>query len=47
MGNCLSKCNDKPFSACCSWTPVTSGRPKKAPSAIRKDPVKFLPRAYI
>ena len=42
MGNCLSKCNDKPFSACCSWTPVTSGRPKKAPSAIRKDPVKFF-----
>ena len=42
MGNCLSKCNDKPFYACCCWTPFTSGRPKKAPSPIRKDPVKFF-----
>ena len=41
MGNCLSKCNDKPFPARCCWTPATSGRLKKAASGIRNDAVKF------
>ena len=42
MGNCLSKCNDKPFSARCCWITVTSRRLKKVASGTRKDPVKFF-----
>ena len=40
MENCLSKCNDKPFTL--HTPPLTSGNLKKVASGIRKDPVKYL-----
>ena len=41
MGNCLSKCDNEPFSAHC-WTPVTSRHLKKVMSGVWKNPVKFF-----
>ena len=40
MENCLSKCNDKPFTL--HTPPVTSGHLKKAISGVWKNPVKYL-----
>ena len=40
MGNCLSKCNDKPFTL--HTPPVTSGHLKKVISGRQKNPVKYF-----
>ena len=43
MGNCLLKCNHKPFTL--HTPPLTSGHLKKAISGVRKNPVKSFATA--